>query len=227
MNNERKKRMSDTQPAGYFAGEGSGVLVLHAWWGLNDTIRAACDRLAAQGFAAFAPDLYGGSVTDQIAEAATLAAALDERADHARAVVLAAAAFLQARTRTPQAGLAVMGFSLGAAYALDLSARAPERVHSVVTFYGTGGADFGRAKAEYLCHYAEQDEYEPPDNAAWLKDTLHAAGRPATFHHYPGTGHWFMEPDRTQASHATAAALAWERTLAFLRRPVSTKGTPS
>ncbi len=210
--------MSDTQPAGYFAGAGSGVLVLHAWWGLNDTLRAICDELAAQGFAAFAPDLYGGSVTDQIAEAEKLAAALDAHADQARAAVLTAAAFLQVRSSTPQAGLAVRGFSLGAAYALDLSARAPERVHSVVTFYGTGGADFGRAKAEYLCHYAEQDKYEPPDNAAWLKNALHTAGRPATFHHYPGTGHWFMEPDRTQAYHPAAATLAWERTLAFLRR---------
>jgi len=219
--------MSDTQPAGYFAGEGSGVLVLHAWWGLNDTIRAVCDRLAAQGFAAFAPDLYHGSVTDQIAEAEKLATTLDEQADQARADVLAAAAFIQARSNAPQAGLAVMGFSLGAAYALDLSARTPEHVHSVVTFYGTGGADFGRANAEYLCHYAEQDEYEPPANAAWLKDALHTAGRPATFHHYPGTGHWFMEPDRTQAYHSAAAALAWERTLAFLRRPINVKGTHS
>ena len=39
-----------------------------------------------------------------------------------------------------------------------------------------------------------------------------------TFHRYPGTGHWFFEADRTQAYNQAAADLAWERTLAFLKR---------
>ena len=52
----------DNQNArGYLAtperGEGPGVLVLHAWWGLNDTMRAVCARLSQAGFVAFAPDL--------------------------------------------------------------------------------------------------------------------------------------------------------------------------
>jgi dienelactone hydrolase len=45
------------------------------------------------------------------------------------------------------------------------------------------------------------------------------AGRPIEFHHYPGTGHWFFEADRTDAFNADAAKMAWERTLAFLKRP--------
>jgi carboxymethylenebutenolidase len=51
------------------------------------------------------------------------------------------------------------------------------------------------------------------DLAAALKD----AGRLATFHQYAGTGHWFFEPDRADAYQPEAAALAWARTLAFLR----------
>jgi carboxymethylenebutenolidase len=38
---------------GYLAvprsGLGPGILVLHAWWGLNETIRNVCDRLAREG----------------------------------------------------------------------------------------------------------------------------------------------------------------------------------
>ncbi len=73
--------MSITQPDGYLAlppsGQGSPVLVLHAWWGLNDTIKAFCNRLAAAGFVVFAPDLYHGQVTDTIEGAETLSDALD------------------------------------------------------------------------------------------------------------------------------------------------------
>ena len=40
-------------------GAGPGVLVFHAWWGLNVVFRDVCDRLAENGFLALAPDLYG------------------------------------------------------------------------------------------------------------------------------------------------------------------------
>ena len=112
----------------------------------------------------------------------------------------------------------MIGFSLGAYYALDLSVAEPERIRSVVVFYGTGGGDFSRSKAAYLGHFAEMDQFEPPANVDSLEAALRNAGRPVTFHRYPGTGHWFFEPDRAQAFNQAAASLAWERTLAFLRR---------
>jgi carboxymethylenebutenolidase len=214
--------MSHTQPDGYLAlpptDRAPGVLVLHAWWGLNDTIKAVCTRLADSGFVAFAPDLYHGRVTDQIAEAEALGAALDRNVDQARADVAEAVAFLNKRAGQTDQGLAVIGFSLGAFYALDLSVNDPEHIRSVVIFYGTGPGDYTRSKAAYLGHFAEMDQFEPPSNVDSLEEALRQAGRPVTFYRYSGTGHWFFESDRVQAYNQAAASLAWDRTLAFLRR---------
>lgn len=214
--------MPHTQPDGFLAlppaGKGDAMLVLHAWWGLNDTIKAFCTRLAGSGFVAFAPDLYHGKVTDNIAGAETLSDAVFGNLDQARADVAGAAMFLGERGGQADAGLAVIGFSLGAFFALDLSVTTPEHIRKVVVFYGTRPGDYSSSKAAYLGHFAEADEFEPQAEVDKLEESLRRAGRPVTFYQYPGTGHWFFEPDRLQAYNQAAASLAWERTLAFLRR---------
>jgi carboxymethylenebutenolidase len=198
-------------------GEGPGVLVLHAWWGLNDTIRAFCTRLAEAGFVAFAPDLYHGKVAETIADAEALRNALEQDPNQARAEIAAATQFLQGRASRVASGIAVIGFSLGAYYALELSVADPERIHSVVIFYGTGVDEFSSSKAAYLGHFGETDEYEPQPYVDALEAALRRTGRPVSFYQYSGTGHWFFEPDRADAYNQAAAGLAWDRTLAFLK----------
>ena len=221
--------MAQTQPDGFLAvpasGKGPGVLVLHAWWGLNDTFKAVCTCLVEAGFVAFAPDLYHGKVADTIAGAEVLGAAIDANYQQARTEVLEAARFLNERAGQPEAGLAVVAFSLGGYYALQLAAADPEHIRSVVLFYGTEGtmgSDFSASRADYLGHFAENDPYETQANVDSLEASLRRVGRPVTFYRYPGTGHWFFEPDRAEAYNPAAASLAWERTLAFLRRSSTT-----
>lgn len=214
--------MSAAQPQGFLAipatGTGPGVLVLHAWWGLNDTIKGVCTQLADAGFVAFAPDLYHGKVATTIADAESYGSALDAHHRQAKAEIAQAIQFLSTKADQSAAALAVIGFSLGAYYALDLAAADPDHIRAVVLFYGTGGGDFSNAKATFLGHFATQDPYEPQANVDELAAMLQEAGRPVTFYQYPDTGHWFFEPDRRDAYHHGAAALAWERTLAFLRQ---------
>jgi len=212
--------MTQTQPDGYLAtpasGSGPGVLVLHAWWGVNDTIKNICNRLAENGFVAFAPDLYHGKVAATIPEAEALGRALDDRFAEARVEVADAAKYL--RQRAGQDGLALMAFSLGVYYALDLAAAQPETIRKVVIFYGSGDGDYSQARAAYLGHFAENDPYESREYIDNLEQALKAAGRAVDFFTYPGTTHWFFEPERKDAYHEQAARLAWERTLAFLKR---------
>ncbi len=213
--------MTQLQPPGFLAvpttGTGRGVLVLHAWWGLNETIRNTCTRLSEAGYVAFAPDLYHGKLATTIPEAESLSNALD--ADQARMDIHAAVEFLSERAAPAALGLVVIGFSLGAYFALDLSVTDPARIRKVVVFYGSGPADFNASHAEYLGHFAANDPYEPDSNVSSLENSLRLAGRPFTFHRYPDTGHWFCEPDRVDAYHPAAAALAWQRTLSFLGPP--------
>jgi carboxymethylenebutenolidase len=214
--------MIETHPQGYLAappsGSGPGVMVLHAWWGLNDTIKGFCARLARSGFVAFAPDLYHGKIADNIADAEALGKALDENHLQAKLEIAQAIAFLHQRAEQGDRGLAVIGFSMGAYYALDLAAADPGHIRSVVLFYGTGPADHSKSRAHYLGHFAENDPFEPPSNVDQLEESLLRSGRPVTFYRYGGTGHWFFEPDRTDSYDEAAASLAWDRTVAFLSR---------
>ena len=217
--------MTMSEPHGFLAvppgGKGPGILVLHAWWGLNDTIRGVCSRLAEAGFVAFAPDLYHGKVADTIADAQILGNALDSKHLQAEAEVAEAAKYLHDRVGESGGGLAVIAFSLGVYYALRLADTDPDHVRSVVLFYGTDGTvggDYLNSRAAYLGHFAENDPYESQSNVDTLEATLRRAGRPVTFHRYSGTGHWFFEPDRLEAYNQEAAILAWDRTLTFLKR---------
>jgi carboxymethylenebutenolidase len=210
--------------SGYLAvpeqGSGPGVLVLHAWWGLTEPFRQACDRLAEAGFVALAPDLYHGKTATTVEEAQALGAALDRDVERVRDDIAGAVQVLHQHTATHLADgrgkLALVGFSLGGAYALDLSVNRAEEIAAVVTFYATyTGLDYRSAKAAYLCHFAEDDPFESSESVAQMERELQAAGRPVTVYRYPGTKHWFFEDNRPEYD-AQAARLAWERTIAFL-----------
>ncbi len=203
---------------GYLAlpeqGHGLGVLVLHAWWGLTAVVKGVCDRLAADGFVAFAPDLYDGRTAATIDEAQELMAKRD--AGRMRAVALAALDRLRADPAIREQAIGMVGFSMGASWAFLLNELKPDDIAAVVAFYGTGEMDFTASRAAYLGHYAEQDEFEPLESVRALEAEIRSAGRKVTFHVYPGTRHWFFEQDRPDAYDAAAARLAWDRTIAFL-----------
>jgi carboxymethylenebutenolidase len=203
-------------PAG---GKGPGLIVLHAWWGLNAVIKEFCDRLAAEGFVVFAPDLYHGAVATTIEEAQKLASSFDQNPPYSD--IIAVVEHLQADPAVSSPSLGVIGFSLGVFLTLWLAQNRAKDIAAAVLFYGTGYEDFDQAQAKFQGHFAENDPYEPKESVENLEKLLRQAGREVEFHTYPGTGHWFFEQDRPDAYNADAAHIAWERTLAFLKRSSS------
>jgi carboxymethylenebutenolidase len=199
-------------------GKGPGVLVLHPWWGLNADIKNVADHLAEAGFVALAPDLYNGRIATTIEQAGEYADALDE--GQGRSIVQATADALQAHPACQTGPIGVIGFSLGAMFAIWLAHAQPEKVSAVVLFYGLGWPDHTNTQASYLGHFAEDDQYEDDEYRDSFEEALKKDGRPTTFHIYPNTGHWFFEPSRPDAYDEAAANLAWKRTLAFLHETV-------
>jgi carboxymethylenebutenolidase len=203
-----------TEARVYEAGEtslGAGVVVLHPWWGLNSDVLGFADRLVDAGYVVAAPDLYHGDVVDTVEAADERSGRMDGQ--EAAAIVGATVDDLAGKLG-PDARVAVVGFSMGAA--LAIAADRPS-IAGTVLYYGTGDPAEARGTAPVLGHFADRDPYE---DGIWVADfevKLRSAGHDVTFHHYAATGHWFAEPSR-DAYRPEAADLAFERTLAFLER---------
>lgn len=204
---------------------GPGVLVLHAWWGLNDFFKQMCDRLAGEGFLVFAPDLNFGKIATTVVEAEGLEEGRESEKMQTAAVN--AIAFLKeqvAQQGEPQftnAGIALVGFSMGASWSMLLASNMPQDVRAVVLFYGMEGIDLTPVRAAFQGHFAETDEYTKREWADELEKELRGLGLRAEFHHYPGTGHWFFESDRPEAYSQADAELAFQRMVTFLRRELA------
>jgi carboxymethylenebutenolidase len=192
-----------------------GVILLHAWWGLNSIFKDLCDRLASEGFVAFAPDLYNGKIAKTIDEAKQLMPENEEEQIHP--IVAVAPDFLRDRPEVSKDPLSVIGFSMGAAWALVLASERPEDIGKMVLFYGNyEGLGVSKIRADILGHFADMDEFEPLEGVRATEAAMRTARLSPTFYVYPDTKHWFFENDRPEFN-PQAAELAWTRTLEFLR----------
>ncbi|NTW09412.1 MAG: dienelactone hydrolase family protein [Anaerolineaceae bacterium] len=188
-----------------------GILVIHAWWGLNDFTKTFCKRLSKEGYIVLAPDLYDGGIAKDIREAEKLRGKM--RGETASRQILDGLDQLKRVTGKP-AGL--IGFSLGAYWSLWLVEERPADIAATVMFYGTRGGKYEKTKSAFLGHFAENDPFVSESGRKKLEKTLSSGGSGTTFHVYPETHHWFFEKDRPEY-RAEAARLAWKRTLDFLR----------
>jgi carboxymethylenebutenolidase len=200
-------------PEGHVSGP--GVLVLHSWWGLTPFFKEVCDRLADEGFVALAPDLLDGHTPERPDEAQAVLAEADM--DATLHLVRSSLFTLRGLPATPDAPVGVLGFSMGASWALLLASRVPDLVGATVTFYGAQNVDMAPATSAFLGHYADHDDFVEDDELTLLEAELRLLEKDVTFHRYPDTDHWFFEKDRPAYDEA-AAALAWSRTIDFLHQ---------
>jgi len=192
---------------------GPAVLVLHAWWGLKPFFKELCDRLAEEGFTALAPDLRNGQIAETIEGAKELMEKSDDK--FVGEVVMAAKDHLLTFSKTGKIG--VIGFSMGAAWAMEAAMADPDKVAAAVLFYGAVGGDFKKVRSKVQGHFSENDEWEPIEYVREMEQSMRDAGLDVTLHFYQEVAHWFVESDRPEYDSA-AASLAWERTFEFLKK---------
>ncbi|MEP7355799.1 MAG: alpha/beta fold hydrolase [Anaerolineales bacterium] len=206
-----------TQQNGYLAlppsGRGRGVLVLHPWWGLTDFFKRVTDRVAAQGYVAFAPDLMQGQTATTIEAAHQQVETSEGPATYATAA--AALNFLRHHPAVEPGPLAAIGFSFGASYAVLLDMKNPGALDRIVLFYGGSDMDLDATRARIQGHFAENDTYEPLEMVKKVNQPNFEVNI------YPGTAHWFVEENRPNEYNAEAAALAWQRAFNFLGQPTA------
>jgi len=197
-------------------GDVPGVLVIHAWWGLTDFFKGVCDRLADAGFVALAPDLYNGKTSSTTNEAKRLRSKLT-RTKVTKVLSRSVDHLLSLLAETGDR-VGVVGFSLGAYWALWLAESKPNEIAAVVPFYGSRSGNYRGTQAAFLGHFAENDEWAPLDSVRKLEERLRTAKKEVTFYVYPRTKHWFFEENQPEAYDKAAAKLAWERTVEFLHK---------
>ncbi len=202
-------------------GRGHGVLVLHSWWGLTRHVKDVVEALADAGYTALAPDLLDGALPADGDEARDLLADTDP--NQTAALILSSIVALRAHSADPDAPIAMLGYSMGASWALWAATRQPASVDAVVAYYGVQNIDFEELTAPVLGHYAETDPLVTDDELVEMQAHLLLLDKHVEVHHYPGTGHWFAEADRSEHHDEDAAALAWSRTLTFLAEHTRTR----
>ena len=210
------------EASGYLAApageQGPATIVLQEWWGIEEHIRSVCDRLAAEGFFALAPDLYGGETTTQPSEAEQKMMALSM--EKVEPQMCGAAEYLASQPGFEGTGVGSLGFCLGGGLSVWAAATCPQ-ITAAVTYYYVmphGKPDFSKIKGPVLGHFGTADEFISQDEAKALEAELREAGVEVTFHYYDGAGHaFFNETDRLGTYDAAAAQLSWERTVSFLR----------
>jgi len=198
------------------SGKGAGVVLIHAWWGLNPFFKSVCDRLAKEGFVAVAPDLFEGQIATAPAAAKRLRA--KPKREPTNRTLIRAIEELSNHPAVQGSTIGVMGFSMGGHWALWLSQRPELPIGATVTFYGARAGDFTGRRAAFLGHFAEKDDWVSDAALKKLKRRLEMAGRVAEFFVYRGTGHWFFESDRPDDYNPQSAKSAWDRTIKFFRK---------
>jgi carboxymethylenebutenolidase len=190
------------------------VLLIHEWWGLNDQIKSVAADFAAQGYLGLAIDLYGGEVATTPDRAQALTKTVDQAV--ATDTLVTWARWLKSNPAST-GKLGVIGWCFGGGWSLALSLAEP--VDATVIYYGRctqSATELKALKGPVLGHFGTQDKFITVAMVEGFKAALTEADKPAEIYFYDAN-HAFANPTGANYDQKDAA-LAWQRTTAFLAK---------
>jgi carboxymethylenebutenolidase len=209
---------------GYFAPatepEAPGVVLFEEWWGLDDRIKEAADRLATHGFSVLVPDLYRGRSAATGDEANHLMEGLDF-SDAATQDAAGAARYLRDHGAKR---VGVAGFCMGGALAM-LSVMHGDEFDAASIWYGYPPAeagDPGSISVPIQGHWAVHDGFFKIEGVNAIEQRITDAGRAPEFHRYDAKHGFYNKGEPGEGGlghyHSEHAETAWRRTVEFFDR---------
>ncbi|MGN6743271.1 MAG: dienelactone hydrolase family protein [Amnibacterium sp.] len=192
-----------------------GVLVVHDWLGVTDTVRMRCEMLARLGYAAFAADVYGADIRPTEQEAPQAAGRFYGDRTLWRRRITAAFDRMRQEEAVDGARTAAIGYCFGGSTALEL-ARTGADLRGVVSFHG--GLQAGPAgeaegiRASLLILTGASDPVVPDADVQAVQDELRSV--PALDWQivtYAGAMHAFAVPGANHPDHGVAFDARAER----------------
>ena len=207
------------------SGPRPGVLVVHEWWGLNDYAKGRAEALAAEGYVAFAVDMYGtGKVTEHPDQAGTWAkeitanlSAWVKRAETGLEV-------LQSQDQVQADKLAAIGYCFGGSTVMQM-AYADSPLKAVASFHGSlppASEDVTKVNPRVLIAHGRDDSFIPAERVIAFQDALDRTEADWEMTIYANTRHGFTNPDAGKfgienlAYNEVADRRSWAATLQML-----------
>jgi carboxymethylenebutenolidase len=193
-----------------------GIVVIHEFWGLNDWVKEQAAKLAGEGYAALAIDLYRGKVATTPDEAHEIMRGVPE--DRAKRDLEAAFQFLAAQPNVKKDRIGAIGWCMGGGYALDLALEEPKLAADVINYghLATDPAAISKINAPILGLFGALDRGVTPNDVKAFGAALDKAGKKIEVTIYPDAGHAFENPNNKDGYRAADAADAWNKTVNFL-----------
>lgn len=229
-------KVDGTEFTGYMAwddavkGKRPGVLVVHEWWGHNEFAREQAEKLAQEGYTAFALDMYGsGKVADHPDDAKAFMQEATSKFDKVKTRFNKARQILMDHKTVKKGKIAAQGYCFGGSVVLNM-ARSGADLDGVVSFHGSLGgalmAEPDNVKARVRVFTGGADDFVPPKQVADFVQEMQKAGVDLTLTTFPGVKHSFTNPDAGRYAKKfnmpvgydkEAAKRSWRETLEFYR----------
>ena len=220
--------VNGTKVSGYLAepsDRGAAVIIIHEWWGVDSplsNIKELTDKLAQEGFVAFAPDFYHGKTADNPDDAGALMTDMfQNRMDEVDAMFKASVEYLRNLDITDPVKVGVTGFCCGGTLSMYFASKFSDLIDASVPFYGLpqlAPIDPHTIKVPIFFILAEKDEFVNNDSVIDIFKDVWRNGVEAQAKVYAGVNHAFLNDKRPDVYDDDTAQDAWELAVKFFKR---------